>query len=204
VIEKPPTARDKLLNAAVAVIRTKGYGATSVDDLCKSAGVTKGAFFHHFSSKEDLGVAATQYWNAFTGELFANAPYHQPADPVARILAYIDFRAAILDGRSVPEFTCLLGTMLQETYASNPTLRQACEAGIDGHAATLEADIEAAMTLRGVTGFSPASLALYTQAALQGAFILAKAKGNSDVAKDMVAHLKRYFEMLFEKEGTSS
>jgi TetR/AcrR family transcriptional regulator, transcriptional repressor for nem operon len=35
-----------------------------VDDLRKAAGVTKGAFFHHFESKEDLAVAAAQYWNS--------------------------------------------------------------------------------------------------------------------------------------------
>ncbi len=48
-----PSAKDKLLDAAVHVVRQKGYAATSVDDLCKAAGVTKGAFFHHFESKED-------------------------------------------------------------------------------------------------------------------------------------------------------
>ena len=48
-----PSAKDKLLDAAVHVVRQKGYAATSVDDFCKAAGVTKGAFFHHFESKED-------------------------------------------------------------------------------------------------------------------------------------------------------
>ena len=52
------TARDKILDAAIATVRAKGYAATSVDDLCASAGVTKGAFFHHFKSKHALGVAA--------------------------------------------------------------------------------------------------------------------------------------------------
>src|SRR5690348_11019770 len=73
--ESKPSARDKLLQAAVHVVRQKGYAATSVDDLCKAAGVTKGAFFHHFASKEDLGVAAAQYWNDFTTEFFKSAPY---------------------------------------------------------------------------------------------------------------------------------
>ena len=56
----PPSkdARTKLLDAALAVIRGKGFAATSVDELCQAAGVTKGAFFHHFHTKEELGVAA--------------------------------------------------------------------------------------------------------------------------------------------------
>ncbi len=43
-------------------------------------------------------------------------------------------------------------------------------------------------------------LALYTQAVLQGAFILAKAKGDVSIARECTAHLKRYFEMLFAKK----
>jgi TetR/AcrR family transcriptional regulator, transcriptional repressor for nem operon len=192
------TARSKLLNAAVKIIRTKGYEATTVDDLCMDAGVTKGAFFHHFASKEALGVAAAEYWNEVTGALFAQAPYHQHADPLARLLAYIDFRAAILSGRSIPEFTCLLGTMVQEMYDSSEPLREACEQGIFNHAATLEADIRSAMKARALRGFTPKSLALYTQATLQGAFILAKSCDDPKVAKDMIVHLRRYVELLFK------
>lgn len=192
------TARTKLLNAAVKIIRTKGYEATTVDDLCAEAGVTKGAFFHHFASKEGLGVAAAEYWNDFTSALFAQAPYHQHADPLERLLAYIDFRAALMNGRTLPELTCLLGTMVQEMYESSEPLREACEQGIFNHAATLEADIRSAMKAHGVKGFTPKSLALYTQAALQGAFILAKSSDDPQVAKDMIVHLRRYVELLFK------
>ena len=63
------TARARLLDAAVQVIRTKGLSATSVDDLCTAAGVTKGAFFHHFESKQALAVAAAEHWSLTTGAL---------------------------------------------------------------------------------------------------------------------------------------
>jgi TetR/AcrR family transcriptional regulator, transcriptional repressor for nem operon len=194
-----PSARAKLLEAAFAEIRAKGYAATTVDDLCRAAGVTKGAFFHHFKSKDDLAVAAANHWSETTGALFAAAPYHNAADPLDRVLGYVDFRKAILKG-AVPEFTCLVGTMVQEAYASNPAIREACARSICGHAETLESDIAAAMEKYRIDAdWTAASLALHTQAVLQGAFILAKAKGGAQVAADSVDHLRRYIELLFNR-----
>src|SRR5262245_52672212 len=116
-----PSAKTKILDAALMVIRAKGYAATTVDDLCAASDVTKGAFFHHFRSKDDLAIAAADYWSEMTDELFAAAPYHSYPDPLDRVLGYIDFRKTILTG-TVPEFTCLVGTMVQETYDSHPAI----------------------------------------------------------------------------------
>lgn len=198
-IETKPNARNKLLDAALSQIRTHGFAGTSVDDLCTAAGVTKGAFFHHFASKEALGVAAADHWTSTTGALFEQAPYHRHADPLDRLLGYIDFRKAIL-GTELPQFTCLVGTMVQEAYGSHPAIRDACERSISGHAQTLVLDIEAAMQLHGVVGgFTAQSLALHTQAVIQGAFILAKAKNGPQIAADSIDHLRRYVELLFAR-----
>ncbi len=202
-----PNARSKLLEAAVSVIRAKGYAATTVDNLCERAGVTKGAFFHHFESKDELGVAAAAHWSETTGALFAAAAYHHRPDPLGRVLGYLELRKALLQG-SVPEFTCLVGTMIQEAYLSVPAIRAACARSIGEHAATLEADLEAALRAPGVSCAGNArSLALHTQAVLQGAFILAKAEGGPERAAESIDHLIRYFELLFspkKKRATAS
>lgn len=191
-------ARTRLLEAARDVIRTQGFTATTVEELCRTAGVTKGAFFHHFETKEALGIAAAAYWAETTSAFFAGAPYHLHADPLDRLLGYIEFRKTIIDG-DLAEFTCLVGTMTQEVYASHPAIRDACAASIFGHAATIEPDIRAAITARGIEAdWTPASLAVHTQAVLQGAFILAKATGDGQVARDSVDHLARYLELLFQ------
>ncbi len=192
-------ARIKLLNAAIEVVRKQGYAATSVDELCKKAGVTKGAFFHHFESKNALAIAAANHWSETTGALFAGAPYHAPADPLDRVLAYIDFRRELLRGTPA-EFTCFAGTTVQEAFATNDDIRAACKASIFGHAETLVADISQAMRHHKVKGdWTALSLALHTQAVLQGAFVLAKATGDAAVAVESANHLRRYVELLFNR-----
>ena len=187
---------EKLLDAAVHVIRSKGYSAARVEDICAEAGLTKGAFFHHFASKEACAVAAAAHFAANADALFGAAPYTRLADPRERVLAYVDFRKAILQGE-LPQFTCLLGTMVQEAYDTHPAIREACDRYISEHAGRLEADIAAAKALHAPAAeWNPASAALFSQAVLQGAFVLAKAKSGPKVAADCLDHLKRYFEGL--------
>ena len=141
---------------------------------------------------------AAGYWSDTTAAFFASAPYRALPDPLDRLLAYIDFRKAILQG-ALPDFTCLVGTMVQEIYDTHPALREACNRSISEHAATLVPDIKAAMRKRGVKGkWTAESLALYTQASIQGAFILAKSKQNAAIAADCIDHLRRYVELLFQ------
>jgi TetR/AcrR family transcriptional repressor of nem operon len=190
-------SKTKLLEAALAVIRSKGYSATRVEDVCAAAGVTKGSFFHHFDTKEELALEAAAYWDALTGGLFSTAEYHRLPRALDRLMAYVEMRKALLKGE-LPEFTCLVGTMVQEVYWTQPAIREACERSICGHAATLEADIAEAMSDAGIQAdWTAASLALHTQAVIQGAFILAKAKGNTEFAAESLDHLRRYLELLF-------
>ena len=190
-------SKTKLLDAALQVIRTRGYSATTVEDICNAAGVTKGSFFHHFKGKQDLAISAANYWSEMTSGLFEGAPYHAHVDPLDRVMGYIDFRKAILQG-TLPEFTCLVGTMVQETFDTAPAIRDACERSIRSHAATVAVDIAEAMKVHNIQAdWTAESLALHTQAVLQGAFILAKAKGSAQIAGDSLDHLRRYVEMLF-------
>ena len=123
-------------------------------------------------------------------------PIRALPDPRDRVLGYIDFRKAILQGE-LPQFTCLLGTMVQEAYDTHPAIRAACDRYISEHAQRLEADIAEAKALYAPeAAWTPGSAALFSQAVLQGGFVLAKAKHGPKVAADCLDHLKRYFEAL--------
>jgi TetR/AcrR family transcriptional regulator, transcriptional repressor for nem operon len=186
----------KLLDAAVHVIRSKGYSAARVEDICAEAGLTKGAFFHHFMSKEACAIAAAAHFAANANAMFDAAPYTLLPDPRARVLGYVEFRKAILRGE-LPQFTCLLGTMVQEAYDSHPAIRAACDRYISEHAVRLAADIaEAKARYAPHAAWTAEGAALFSQAVLQGAFILAKAKHGPKVAADCLDHLRRYFETL--------
>jgi TetR/AcrR family transcriptional repressor of nem operon len=191
---RPPDSRTKFLEAALRVIRTKGYQASTVDDLCDAAGLTKGSFFHHFESKEELALAAADYFATMAETKLSAAPYRQATDPLERLLGYVDFRAAIIRGE-IADFTCLLGTMVQETHETHPAIRTACEKHIRDHARTLVKDIvEAKRRYAPDAPWDPESLALHTQAVIQGAFILAKARQAPEAAVDCLSHLRRYLE----------
>jgi TetR/AcrR family transcriptional repressor of nem operon len=193
-------SKTKLLDATLKVVRAKGYTAARIEDVCAEAGLTKGSFFHHFKSKEDLALAAVAHWGAQTTGFFADAPYHAPDDPLDRLIAYVAFRKAILTGE-LPEFTCFLGTIIQEAYLTHPEISTACERSLTAHAKTLEADIRDAMRKYRVRGnWTVGSLALHIQAVIQGGFILAKAKANAAAAAESLDHLRRYLELLFETQ----
>ena len=161
-------AKAPLLASALKLVRENDHDATMADGLDREAGVEKDAYYHKFD------------------------------DPLDQLIGYVDFRIQLLEGRSLAECTCLLGTMVQEKFESSPAIRDACFAGIHIHATEVAKLIVAAKSRHAPqASWGAESLALYTQSVIQGAFVLAKAKNDVALAADMIRHLRRYIELLF-------
>jgi TetR/AcrR family transcriptional repressor of nem operon len=189
-------ARARLIEAARSLVRQRGFAATSVDDLCAAAGVTKGAFFHHFASKEALGVALVDDWTQMTGVMFASHPYNFLPDPLDRVFGYLDLRRDLLD-QPLPDFTCVAGTTVQETYESSPPIRDAAGRSIRSGFAHVLPHLEQALAAHPVPGVTAESLAQQFQVATQGGIILAKALNDPAPARAAFDHLERYLRLLF-------
>jgi TetR/AcrR family transcriptional repressor of nem operon len=87
---RPSEAREKLLDAALELIWANSYGSVSVDQICESAGVKKGSFYHFFPSKEDLAVAAFEvHWQRDI-EPEIDRIFHPDRAPVERIEGWCD------------------------------------------------------------------------------------------------------------------
>jgi TetR/AcrR family transcriptional repressor of nem operon len=192
-------SKTRLVDAAIDLVRTKGYNAMRIDDVCATAGVTKGSFFHHFKAKDDLALAAAEEWRQRAMGLCETVSSARFPDPCDRLLAYLDLRRELIAGDMV-EWTCFGGTMIQEIHLTHPGLRDACQRGIADHAAELAAVIETARRQHGIVAdWTADSLAQHILAVIQGALLLAKGGQDPAVAHQAIGHLRRYVEQLFDR-----
>lgn len=191
-------ARLRILVAATDLIRRRGFSGTSIDELCTAAGVTKGAFFHHFASKEALGVAVVEHWTETTGTIFAAHEYNAMPDPLDRVFAYLDLRRALLE-MPLPEYSCVAGTTVQETFETYPAIRAAAESSIRSGAAHVEAHLADALAMHPVEGVTAEGLAMQFQVSVQGGIVVAKALNDPEAARAAFDHLERYLRLLFKR-----
>ena len=93
--------RARLLQAARELFFSRGYAGVSIQEICEKAGVTKGAFYHHFSGKDAV------YRSLFTAHLDLYLESHGPVPPQAgararfQMLAQCTFHLAQELGRSM-------------------------------------------------------------------------------------------------------
>lgn len=183
-----------LLDAATELFRRNGFVATTVDDICAQAGVTKGAFFHYFPTKEALADACLEQWDRRSVAMEAGAAFQKVTDPIDRVFAYIDFYIVLFDNPQLVK-SCLAGTTAQEVSESHDTLRQAANVCFANAEKRFKSLLDAACQRNGAR-LNTQSLAELWMATIQGSLVLCKASRDESVIRKNLTHFKVYLRSL--------
>lgn len=174
----------------------KGFSATTVEEICKAAKLTKGSFFHYFKSKEGLGKELLERFCAATRvRLQALCP--EDPDPLKR--AYGAIETAIALSRECDSSQgCLLGTFAQELSDTHPQMRALCAKAFTRWVKALKRDLDAAKARYAPrAAFETKSLAEHFIAILEGSKILARTQQDGKVVERNLRHFRAYLEGLF-------
>ena len=193
--EPDSPARTKLLDAAEALMLSRGYVAATVDGICSSAGLTKGSFFHYFKNKEELGKVLLKRFAERQGAGFREA-CSSLEDPLDRIYCMID---VAIGGARNPEMKgCLVGTLAQEISETHPELREVCRCSFEGFTEEVARDLQAAKELHCPEAeFDAASLGAYFLSIAQGSMLLLRTSGDRSVMEQNLIHFRQYVRSLY-------
>ncbi len=195
---EPSPTKEKLLDAAQRLMLAKGFVATTVDDICEAAEVTKGSFFHYFESKDQLGREVLKRFCA-SGEKIHRALCGSETDPLKRVYAYIDNTIKMSKDPSMSK-GCLLGLFSQELCDTNPQIRAACKKGFDDWAKGFGQEVaKAKAAYASRAQFNPQELAEHLIAVMEGSMILGKVRHDRLIVGKNLTHFKAYVKSLFER-----
>lgn len=156
--------RARLLDAASRLYLERGFGVTSLDDIAREAGVTKGAVYAHFASKEDLLVALLEQAQPTLADI---SMFGGPGTFGAHVRTF---------GRAIAEqFTDDRAIALQAEYVSlavrNNRARDVYGALVRDALTTLGNTVEAALASEPTTDFTGTDAVVVIDALLQGLLI---------------------------------
>ncbi len=183
-------ARPKLIEAGCSAMLARGYSATSIDDVCSAAGVSKGSFYHLFRSKEEFGLAVLDdYYERGVSRVESGA-FATIRDPLERLRAFFDHMESI-----APELWrhgCLMGAFAAELWESSPV--------IHAHVTVLFDRMAARLTplFASVLGdpHEGSALAVEMLAMLEGWIVMARAYDDPQKIADGIRRWRRGLEGL--------
>jgi TetR/AcrR family transcriptional repressor of nem operon len=185
-----PNVREELLSAGLETLHSRGFNATSVQDITEAAGVPKGSFYNHFASKDDLGAAVVERYSA-RNEARRRILQDLAIPPLARLRRY--FEALSETGRYPDASGCLLGNFATELSNQSPAIRARVSAAFVSWTDALAQVIDEAQRAGAISGgCAPTALASFVVDAWEGAVLRAKVEKNR-------APLDGFLAMVFTK-----
>ena len=111
--KQPDVTRDKIVDAAYEEIYRHGFQAASLANILAKTGLTKGALYHHFPTKNDLGLAVIDEVVGEGFEVRIFSPLREAEDPVETLRDVIQRKADGATAESV-KYGCALNNLMQE------------------------------------------------------------------------------------------
>lgn len=193
--------RQRLIEATQRLVLRQGFNATTVDQICAEAGLTKGSFFHHFENKEAIGLAAIEAWGEAGTRLYARAWTGGETDPLAQLHAMIDIMISFTEKPDEP-CVCVVGMMAQELSQTRPALRAGCARELDAWAGHVAGLLTRAKTLHPpVRDFDPQEVAWFLQSVWQGSMLLGKTCRNPGLIRVNLRLARGVIDQLFTAPG---
>ena len=186
-----PNVKEQIVAASMTLLHSKGFNATSVQDITEAAGVPKGSFYNHFTSKEELGVEVLQRYAQQAGQI--GALLGEASLPPREWLR--GYFGTLVESNVASQFDagCMLGNFSTELSNQSPAIRQTARQSFAAMCAMLEEVIAQGQRDGSIANGEPAKeLANFTADAWQGAVLRAKAE------KDR-APLDRFVEMVLNR-----
>ena len=189
------TAKDRVIEAALDLMLHQGYPATTVDEICNRAGVSKGSFYHSFESKEEMGLAALAEFYRAGVEKLMSGPYTRCEDPIARVYGFLDYTEAIAAEHW--RRGCLLATFALDIGESDSRIR----AEVHHLFEELEEGLAAMFAPFGVQNGEPKrptarEIAMHFLVVLEGSIVLARAHGDPGLIVKGLSPFRRYLASL--------
>jgi TetR/AcrR family transcriptional repressor of nem operon len=178
---RPSSHRSALIDAMRRLALTKGFPGATVEEICEMAGVTKGSFYHHFESKDDLGTAALEAYFADVVEAFGTGGWTQVDDPTLRVEAFLANAIEVCTG-PVMTYGCLIGSYALDLAESSPQLRNRLSE-MFGALRDVVAGLIAEAARQQRRELDAAALGDQFLAVLEGSIVLAKAHADPSVPR---------------------
>lgn len=165
--------RDQLLEAGLETLHSKGFNATSVQDITDAAGAPKGSFYNHFESKEALAIEALRQYVA-RGQARRAVLRDRSRPAIRRLRAYLE---DLIEAATEARFSsgCLLGNFGAELSGQSPLIRKHVDGAFCAWRDALAEVIAEAQQAGDVPGkFAAGELAEFVIDAWEGAILRAK------------------------------
>jgi TetR/AcrR family transcriptional repressor of nem operon len=199
--DKGAETRERILAAAEPLVLRQGFAGTSLDDILKATGLTKGAFFHHFDGKGDFARALVERYARNDHALFerlAAEAEARSADPLEQTLDFLKSFEDFVEGLSEPIGGCVFAAYTYESLQFDPSIHAFIAQSFRRWSALYEKKFEAVLArYRPVRPVTARELAETIMATIEGGFILSRSYNDPVIVARLSRQFRQYLELLF-------